>query len=48
MKFHQEILKCAQKLEENIRVIEEFLTALNEENYVTQPTFEFDFGKTQF
>ena len=48
MKFHKEILKCAQKLEENIRVIEEFLTALNEENYVTQPTFEFDFVKTQF
>ena len=50
MKFHKEILKCAQKLEENISVIEEFLTALMpyEENYVTQPTFEFDFGKTQF
>ena len=50
MKFHKEILECARKLEQNIRVIEAFLTALMpyEENYVTQPTFEFDFGKTQF
>ena len=42
MIFHNEILECTQKLEENIRVIENFLTALMpyEENYVTQPALE--------